>query len=296
MSSSAWYRQVNLRSRAWLSSDATPPAGELRPLLHSRQPDMARQVKRLGDHESGSIVCNGDGDPAINHVGRYPDASGVRMLLDIRERLRNVLEHDRRDVDGEVAVELKIDVELDARSHTERFQTLAYGVEQADGRVQRLRADVGEKAAERVFDLFEGGLDLIQLRSVWSRSISRLRDALQLQLGSRQELQGVVVEGAGEATAGLVTACGHIVEQAAPGRLGNLEPFDCHIELLFRLAVLPHKPGCHGGDSQRPDVVIRKAAPGVVCGQRADPPVARPPWDGDGVANPHQTIGAPQVI
>src|SRR5580704_1910719 len=105
-----WNPELNRCSCAGFSFDATPAPSELRPLLDRCEPDMARKVKRLGDDESGPVVGHCDTDAPIDHLGGDPNTRGVRMLLDVRERLSNVLEHGRRDFGREVPVKLNVDI------------------------------------------------------------------------------------------------------------------------------------------------------------------------------------------
>src|SRR4029077_13284548 len=113
--------------------------------------------------------------------------------------------------------------------------------------------------AERVLDLEQSVLQLVELHRLMARGRAA-PDALELQLCSRQELERIVVQRAGESPPGLVASGGDVVEQMPACGHGLLEANRRVAELVLRLLVLPQQTCGHPDQAQDPEVVAGETA------------------------------------
>ena len=90
------------------------------------------------------------------------------MLLDVGERLGDVLEHDRLDGAGDVAGQAAVVMRLDPGPDPHRLQSFADRTAEIAGQVEGLGADIGEQPAQRVLDLSEGQVQIIELNRLWA--------------------------------------------------------------------------------------------------------------------------------
>ncbi len=85
------------------------------------------------------------------------------VFLDVGERLGDVLEHDRLDRVGDVAGQPAVVMGLDPGPDPHRLQSLADRFAEIAGQVQGLGADIGQQPAQRVLDLSEGQVQIVEL-------------------------------------------------------------------------------------------------------------------------------------
>src|SRR6267143_2327054 len=289
------YPELDLGPGSRLADDAAPATGKLGALLHGEETEVSGDVQALVDDKAGAVVGNLDHHPAVNGRGGDVHARGVRVLLDVRERLCDVPEDDRFHVVGKLVGEAQVDVGLDSGMESHALKAIADRFVEAHRWIESLRADVGEQSSQRILDLLDGRGQLVELRKLVPRS-AVVAQAFQLELSGSQQLQRIVVKGARESAPGLVSARGDVGEEVAPGHHRFLETLDGDVELLFSLSVLPHETRRHRGHAEDPGVIARESALGVVGTEGADAPVARRPSDSDRVANPGQAVVAPEFF
>src|SRR6266702_1571765 len=86
--------ELDARSCAGFAVDSAPSTGELSAFLHRQQAEVAWHVHALGDHETCAVVGHLDADTTIDGRSCHTDARGMRVLLNVRQRFRNVLEDE----------------------------------------------------------------------------------------------------------------------------------------------------------------------------------------------------------
>ena len=123
-------------------------------------------------------------------------------------------------------------------------------------------------------------LQLIQLDDLTARR-RVAADPLQLQLGSGQELERVIVQRAGKTATGLVAAGRDVVEEVPARGHRLLEPHRRVTQLVLGFLVLPDEAGRDPHHSEHPQVTLREPVFGVVDGHGADPPLAGGPGGRD---------------
>ncbi len=190
---------------------------------------------------------------------------------------------------------MQVDVGFDACVDTQGFETVADRFFEPDTEIEGLGADRDQEPAQRVLHFLDGRRQLVEL-GVVSAVGAVVADALELQLGRRQQLQRIVVQGASEPAPGLVTARGDIGQELASGSHRLSQPLDGNVELLLGLAVLPDETGGHRRNTKHPGVVGGEAAARVVGREGANPPIAGRPRDGYRVAHPAQAVLAPELV
>src|SRR2546430_3790572 len=92
-----WNPEFDLGPGARLALHMAPAACQLGALAHRDQADVSRNARRLRDHETSAVVGDYDPDAAIDNLGADGDAGRPCVLLNVGERLRDVLHDDRLD-------------------------------------------------------------------------------------------------------------------------------------------------------------------------------------------------------
>src|SRR5207245_393568 len=92
---SEWNPETDAGSGPGLAVEAAPSAREVRAFAHGDQAKVPGQMEALGHDEPGPVVGDDDADAAIHGLCSDAYARGVAVLLDIAQRLGDVLEHVR---------------------------------------------------------------------------------------------------------------------------------------------------------------------------------------------------------
>src|SRR6266581_5831321 len=109
---------------------------------------MTRDVHALGDDKTGAVVGDLYDDSSVTCCGRDPDTGRMRVLLNVGERLGNVLEDDRLHLCWQAVRELQVEVRFDAGVHTEGFQAVADRLLEPYAQIQGFRADSDQQPAQ----------------------------------------------------------------------------------------------------------------------------------------------------
>src|SRR6202051_1547213 len=153
----AWDPELHPCSRTGLALDAALAAGKLGSLAYCDEAEVTRRVLRFGDADTFAVVPNDNPDAAIGGISRDLDARGKGMLLDVGQRLRDVLEDRRLDGCRKGAREADVEVGLDAGARSKRLEARTDGLVQAQRHLAGLRAHIQKEPAQGILDLLQGG-------------------------------------------------------------------------------------------------------------------------------------------
>src|SRR5207245_9910935 len=124
-SQAQWTPELGRGPRARPARDAIAAPVQLRPLPHCDQTDVARNANRLRDDKARAVIVDLDPNSSVDGFGRDHDPRRVSMLLDVVQRLGDVLQDDRLDGLRQVVGDPAVDVRLDSGSHPHRLAPLA---------------------------------------------------------------------------------------------------------------------------------------------------------------------------
>src|SRR5919204_5823271 len=102
--------ELEPRARSRFALDPEPPACKLGALPDGDDPDVSRHADRLPHDKARAVVPDLDAQAAVGFLRDDRHHRRVRVLLDVAERLGDVLQRDaldrRRDPAGEAAVDV----------------------------------------------------------------------------------------------------------------------------------------------------------------------------------------------
>ena len=140
-----------------------PTACKLRSLFHREQTDVARQMDGLGQDKPGAVIDDLYLDPAVDRLHRQQHARRVSVLFDVGQGFGDVLDQDGLNCRRHPVRQAKVDLCLDPGVQPNRFEALADRTVEVDVELEHLGAHVHQKPPQRVFNLAEGCLELIEL-------------------------------------------------------------------------------------------------------------------------------------
>src|SRR6266571_2401330 len=117
--------EIDAGSGPGLAVEAAPSAREVRAFAHGDQAKVSGQMEALGHDEPGPIIGDGDADAAVHGLGSDAYARRVAVLLDIAQRLGDVLEHIRLHDSGKCVRKADVQLRFYAGVLLERHRAVA---------------------------------------------------------------------------------------------------------------------------------------------------------------------------